>query len=309
MRVLGLDGGGTKTVVAVAVPGGQVIALSQGPGLDPTAGDAWEGRLMALLQPFAPIEAATLGLPYFSEIPAISQRQTMVARSVLGVGAEVVNDVSVAYEGALGGAGGVLLLSGTGSMAWARGPLGVVRSGGWGDVFGDEGSAYWIGREALTLVSRHLDGRQRAPGLAAGILDALGIHGSALIEWTYAQAQPRAAVAALAQRVDALAATDADAGDILVRAAAQLVDLGRAAARASGQDHDMPWSYAGGAFRSAQLLAGVTAGLGSRPLLPRLPPVGGAVLAAARRAGWRVDDDFITTLAGSLADKFLEGKE
>ncbi|MBC7478487.1 MAG: hypothetical protein H7317_10390 [Pseudorhodobacter sp.] len=309
MRVLGLDGGGTKTAVAVAVPSGQVIAVSQGPGLDPTAGDAWEGRLLALLQPFAPVQAAMLGLPYFSEIPAISARQTMVAQSVLGVGATVVNDVSVAYEGALGGAEGVLLLAGTGSMAWARGPMGVVRVGGWGDVFGDEGSAYWIGREALTLVSRHLDGRQQASVLTAGILDALGIAGSALIEWTYSQPQPRAAVAALARRVDDLAATDADAGDILARAAVQLVDLGRAAARASGQGYDVPWSYAGGAFRSAMLLAEVTAGMGSRPLQPRLPPVGGAVLAAARRAGWRVDDGFITTLAASLAEKFREVKE
>lgn len=303
MRVLGLDGGGSKTLVAVASPSGQVIALSEGPGLDPTADHAWEARLMTLLQPFAPVSAAMLGLPCFSEIPAISARQTGVARSVLGMGAEVVNDVAVAYEGALGGAEGVLLLSGTGSMAWARGPMGVVRAGGWGDVFGDEGSAYWIGREALTRVSRHLDGRQPSPVLAAGILDALGIPGSGLIEWTYSHAQPRAAIAALARRVDDLSATEPDAADILSLAAAQLVELARAAARASGQGPDLAWSFAGGAFRSAGLLREVTAGMGARPLSPRLPPVGGAVIAAARRAGWRVDARFITTLAASLAEK------
>ena len=303
MRVLGLDGGGTKTAVAVASRTGQVIAVSQGPGLDPTAGDGWEARMIALLQPFAQVDAAMLGLPYFSEVPAISARQTAIARSVLGLEAEVVNDVAVAYEGALGGAEGVLLLSGTGSMAWARGPAGVVRSGGWGDVFGDEGSAYWIGREALTLVSRHLDGRQSAPGLAAGILDALNIHSGELIAWTYSHTQPRAAVAALSRRVGDLAATDADAANILKRAAAQLVDLARAAARTGGLGHGHAWSHAGGAFGSAHLLAGVTAGMGSPPLPPRLPPVGGAVLAAARRAGWLVDDAFITTLAGSLAEK------
>ncbi len=299
-----MDGGGTKTVVAVAAPSGQVIAMTEGPGLDPTAGDGWEARMMALLQPHAPVDAAMIGLPYFSEVPAISARQTAVAQSVLGPGAEVVNDVALAYEGALGGAEGVLLLSGTGSMAWSRGPLGVVRCGGWGDVFGDEGSAYWIGCQALARVSRHLDGRQNAPGLAAGILEALGIPGSGLIEWTYGQAQPRAAVAALARRVDALAAVDADAAGILGLAAAQLVDLARGAARASGVGPDAGWSFAGGVFRSACLLGEVTAAMGTQPLAPRLPPVGGAVLAAARRAGWRVDDRFITTLAGSLARKF-----
>ena len=40
------------------------------------------------------------------------------------------------------------------------------------------------------------------------------------------------------------------------------------------------------------------------PLTPRLPPVGGAVLAAARRAGWTIDEPFITTLAETLAEKF-----
>ena len=303
MRVLGLDGGGTKTAVAVADGTGRVIAMAEGPGLDPTAGDGWEARLVALVQPFGAVDAALLGLPYFSEVPAISARQTSVARSVLGRGACVVNDVAVAYEGAFGGAEGVLLLSGTGSMAWARGPAGVVRCGGWGDVFGDEGSAFWIGREALSRVSRHLDGRHRAPGLAAGILDALGIPGAELIEWTYSQTQPRAAIAALSRRVDALAGHDADAADILSRAAGHLVELARAAGRVSGQSYGFGWSYAGGCFASTHLRAEVTAGMGSHPQPPRMPPVGGAVLAAARRAGWRVDDAFINTLAASLAEK------
>ena len=304
MRVLGLDGGGTKTAVAVAGPSGRVIAAALGPGLDPTAGDGWEARLIALVQPFAPIQSAMLGLPYFSEVPAISARQTALARSVLGIGAEVVNDVAMAYEGAMGGTEGVLLLSGTGSMAWARGPAGVVRCGGWGDVFGDEGSAFWIGREALTCVSHHLDGRQAAPGLTAGILDALNITGAQLIDWTYNQSQTRAAVAHLSRRVAEMAGHDPDAADILNRAAAQLVDLARTAARISGQAPGYDWSYAGGVFNSAHILAQVTAGLGTQPRAPRLPPVGGAVLAAARRAGWITDENFIATLANSLAEHF-----
>ena len=303
MIVLGLDGGGTKTVVAVAGPTGQVVAMTHGSGLDPTAGLDWEPRMVAMLRPFAPVAAAVLGLPYFSEVPAISARQTAVAQSVLGAGAEVVNDVGVAYEGALGGAEGVLVLAGTGSMAWARGPSGIARCGGWGDVFGDEGSGYWIGREALSRVSRHLDGRQNAPGLATGLLGALGIAGSELIAWTYAQAQPRAAVAGLARHVAGLAAHDPDAGEIMARAAAQLVELAQAAGRNAGLAPGCPWSFAGGVFGSAVVRATVTAAMGSEPVRPRLPPVGGAVIGAARRAGWPVDDGFITTLAASLAEK------
>ncbi len=111
-------------------------------------------RDLAALVDVGPVDAAVLGLPYFSEVPAISARQSAVAVAALGAGACVMNDVAVAFEGALGGDEGVLVLAGTGSMGWARGPAGVVRVGGWGDVFGDEGSAFWIGREALALVSR-----------------------------------------------------------------------------------------------------------------------------------------------------------
>ncbi|MEI6096825.1 MAG: BadF/BadG/BcrA/BcrD ATPase family protein [Alphaproteobacteria bacterium] len=302
MRVLGLDSGGTKTLLAVALPTGQVTEFRQGPGLDPTAGKDWEQDLITLLQPCAPMQAAVLGLAYFSEIPAISARQTAIAQAVLGLGAEVVNDVAVAYEGALGGADGVLVLSGTGSMAWARGPAGVVRCGGWGDVFGDEGSAYWIGRAALALVSRHLDGRQDAEAFAAGMLDAIGIIGAELIAWTYGQTQPRAAVAALARDVVALAEQNQDAAEIVRQAAAHLVEMGRSAARRADLPRGHRWSFAGGVFASDALRGAVTTGMGSPPTPPRLPPVGGAVIAAARRAGWVVDETFIATLAGSLAD-------
>lgn len=305
MRVLGLDGGGTKTILAMALPTGEVIETKNGPGMDPTAGPKWEQHLTNMLRPCPAVEAAVLGLAYFSEIPAISVRQTEIAQLVLGPRAEVVNDVAVAYEGALGGSDGVLVLSGTGSMAWARGPLGIVRSGGWGDVFGDEGSAFWIGRAALSRVSRHLDGRQNAPVFAKGILDALGLTGSDLIEWTYGQSHPRAAVAGLSRHVSALAGHDADAAQILKQAAGQLVELSRTAARTAGLAEGHAWSFAGGSFASPILLAEVTAGMGSDPMLPRLPPVGGAVIAAARRAGWTIDESFLATLAATMAAKIL----
>ena len=155
--VLGLDGGGTKTEIALVARDGQVVRFLAGPGLDPMAGD-WEARLAAMATGLGPVRAAVLGLPYFSEVAEISARQQAVASRLFGTAAQVRNDVDVAFEGALGGQDGVLILAGTGSMAWARGAAGTARAGGFGDAFGDEGSANWIGRIALNLVSRHLDG-------------------------------------------------------------------------------------------------------------------------------------------------------
>ncbi len=298
-RVMGLDSGGTKTVAAVADPSGTVVALAFGAGLDPTEGRDWEERLAAIVTPLAPVDAAVLGLPFHGEMPAVSARQAVVAHALLGRETLVLNDVAVAFEGALAGDQGVLILAGTGSMAWARGRNGSTRSGGWGGTFGDEGSAYWIGREALALVSMHLDGRTSCAAFAEGLLAALGIGPDDLIAWAYADANSRAKIASVARHVSALA-TDPAAQALLTRAAAHLTSLGQAAARTSGATHPLRWSYAGGAFNDACLRQAVTAQMGSAPIPPRLPPVGGAILVAARNAGWPVDAGFIQRLNTAL---------
>ncbi|MGO7755646.1 BadF/BadG/BcrA/BcrD ATPase family protein, partial [Rhizobium ruizarguesonis] len=79
----------------------------------------------------------------------------------------VLNDVDAANLGAFAGEQGILILSGTGSMAWARNSKGQsARTGGWGDLIGDEGSRHWIGQKALNLVSQSLDGSAPATALA-----------------------------------------------------------------------------------------------------------------------------------------------
>src|SRR5438128_1339137 len=66
---------------------------------------------------------------------------------------------------------GIVIVSGTGSIAYGRNANGeAARAGGWGHMIGDEGSGYWIGREALTAVMRAADGRGPATGLSDDIL-------------------------------------------------------------------------------------------------------------------------------------------
>jgi glucosamine kinase len=301
-RVLGLDSGGTKTIAVAADRSGQIVAAASCEGLDPTAGDEWQARLAALISPLGPVVSATLGLPFHGEIGEVTAQQQAAAKALIGDHAQVVNDVAVAFEGALARQDGVLILAGTGSMAWARGPRGTVRIGGWGDAFGDEGSAYWIGREALALVSQHLDGRIACPAFANGILAGLGISGDELIGWAYRPADRRVSFAAIAGLVSALAADgDADACQLLDRAAACLSALGQTAAAASGAQKPLKWSYAGGVFADARLRAALVHQMQSDPVPPRLPPVGGAVLLAAKTAGWAVDERFITALQAGLA--------
>ena len=87
----------------------------------------------------------------------------------------VETDAFVAYVGAIGLGPGVLLIAGTGSIAVARKAGGeMIRVGGWGPFFGDEGSGFWIGREAVRTALRAQDAGE-FPDFVRSVRDALGV--------------------------------------------------------------------------------------------------------------------------------------
>lgn len=305
--VLGLDSGGTKTLLAFADRCGNVVRLVRSGGLDPSSSPDWPLDLADLLaeeDQAGAAEAAVLGLPFHDEVPRFTEQQTRVAEALLPSPVLVQNDVRIAFDGAFAGAGGVLVLAGTGSMAWAsRGGAADrhVRVGGWGDAFGDEGSAYWIGRETLAAVSRDLDGRLCAPDLTKGVLEAIGCTPGGLIDWTYALTNRRSGLAQLAVVASRLAEDGvAAARAVLERGADHLAEQAIAAWRGTGADTPLRWSHAGGVLDSRIVRARIAEKLGCGPVAPRLPPIGGALLRAAQAAGWPAGDRWINRLAVSL---------
>jgi N-acetylglucosamine kinase-like BadF-type ATPase len=287
--------------------------MGRGAGINPMDNPGWRRELEAVVGAVgadrAAIAAAALGLPAYGEVAAVARTQEAAVAVLLGGGkADILNDVDLAQYGAFAGAPGILILSGSGSMAWARDGGGrSYRVGGWGEAIGDEGSAYWIGTRAIALVSQDIDGRVRAPGLTAALFEQLGLDSTApmdsLTAWVAGLVHRRSGVAALAELVAGRAAAgDADAAAILDAAADELARHVTAIARQVPGGADLPWSHAGGTFRSALLLAAVTRRIGRPPLPPRLPPIGGALLHAARRAGWAPDAGWIDRLAAAIAD-------
>ena len=121
--VLGLDGGGSKTILALASRDGSIAALHRGAGLDPHDNPDWRDDLAGMVRAIGPRSAelrrAVLGLSCHTEAKAVSDTQTAWVDSLFAVPSHVLNDVHVAFEGALAGRAGVLALAGTGSMAWA----------------------------------------------------------------------------------------------------------------------------------------------------------------------------------------------
>jgi N-acetylglucosamine kinase len=112
------------------------------------------------------------------------------------------------------------------------------------------------------------------------------------------------AVAGVALLVARLAETgNRDAVGLLRRAARELGDLTLAATRAAGLARGARWSFAGGVLGNPVVRGALGERLGVEPVPPILPPVGGAVLVAARDAGWDTGAEFVATLARSLSER------
>jgi N-acetylglucosamine kinase-like BadF-type ATPase len=301
-------GGGPNTLVALFNRAGRVGRGGQAGATNPLDNSAWRSELEAALGPVLAspgIVSAVAALPGYGEVEAISAVQSEAIAPALGSRPQsILNDVDAAQIGAFMGGPGILILSGTGSMAWARDAQGRShRVGGWGDVVGDEGSGFWIGHRVLGLVSQSLDGRAPPSGLVDAQFDQLDLDranpSDAIESWVSRLAHSRSAIAALAPLATRLAeAGDAAARSIVDAAAEELARHVRAMERKIGAG--AAWSYGGGTFNSTLLLTAVAERIGRPPVPPRLPPIGGALLAAARLADWPTEDSWIESLRASL---------
>ena len=160
------------------------------------------------------------------------------ARSLrpLAPAVRALSDVELAHEAAFSGGPGVLVIAGTGAIAYARDARGrSARAGGLGALLGDEGSAFWIGREAL-----------REPRLKALFPEKLALQ---LVH----DPKPLRAIAALAPRVCALADKHPAARRIILEDAGHLADLAREAAKALALPRPVSVSFHGSVFDDARL--------------------------------------------------------
>src|SRR6185295_3235694 len=117
----------------------------------------------------------------------------------------VVNDALVALEAGAPDRPGVVVIAGTGSIAYGRNERNeAARAGGWGYVLGDEGSGYWIGRAALRAVLRAADQRGPATVLTPMLLEHFNVtQPQLLLHEVYHQQLKPAEIGALAQCVHA----------------------------------------------------------------------------------------------------------
>lgn len=265
--VAGVDGGGSKTRLILADVAGNHIADVTGPGsaMAPGRADQSAGVIGDLVRQ-ALTEAGREGVRPKVMVAGVAgvgrsneQRALTAALEDLELADAIVveGDGEIALADAFGTGPGIILVSGTGSIAYGRGPSRTLdRCGGWGPAFGDEGSGAWIGRKALAIVAAAADGREPATALTGAVLTAAQINEpSELIPWGIA-ATPRQ-LAALAPVVfNAASAGDVRANSLVGLAVEELVLHVRALAiRLFGDDRAaVPVAFAGGLLLKGSLL-------------------------------------------------------
>lgn len=265
--VAGIDAGGSKTRVIVADAAGApaVTVMAAGvamrPGDEEQCAAALAGALGAALAATggagAMVQVLVVGIAGVGREPERVALQGALERSGIAHDVIVETDAAVALADAFGERAGVLLIAGTGSIAYGRGPAGALaRAGGWGPVIGDEGSGTWIARRALSAVSAAADGREPDSALVGAILTAAQANAPEdLIPW--AAAAGRDTLAALAPAVFAAAEHgDGRASAIVDMAAEELLLHVRALARRLFGDEraELEVALAGGVLGRGSLL-------------------------------------------------------
>jgi N-acetylmuramic acid 6-phosphate etherase len=301
--VLGIDAGGTKTVAWLATGEGNRIGQGlAGPGNPRAVGfdRACEQLRLAVdaafadaKQPRTTVAAAVIGMAG-ADRPDDAQRIIDWAAAVsLATQVQVTNDALPVIAAGTPAGWGVALIAGTGSIAVALAPDGrQSRAGGWGYLFGDEGSAYAIALAGLRAAAQSIDGILSPSTLVPKFLDRLRIQKPPeLVSAIYRTEMDRPAIAALADVVLAAAAEgDGLATSLLDRAAQDLANMVIAAAGAL-KLREFPVALTGGLLVHSPVYRDmVVARLREHPVeeIGVVPdPVAGAVKLALRLFGRR----------------------
>jgi N-acetylglucosamine kinase-like BadF-type ATPase len=316
--VLGVDGGGSKTHLAIGDETGAVLgAATGGPsnwemvglrGAADTIGDAVEKALAAGDLRRDQIEAAVFGLAGVDWPSDVERLQSALDGLGLSCPYTILNDSFIALRAGARAPWGVVMIAGTGTVVAGRNRAGeTFRTLGLGRLLGDDGSASDVAEQVIRAVARAYIGRAPATSLSDGLMRLTGAASVEQMLEEYSRGgEPELNAAPLA--LEHAARGDAVAIEIVGWAAAELGGAAATVARRLGMD-DEPYELvmSGGLFRGGgELLETLIAKAVPTALLTRLeaPPVTGAVLMALEQTGGRPSPDVHERVARGLMASF-----
>jgi len=261
--VIGIDAGGTKTVGLLADESGKVLSksISGGANLLVKGELAVEKVLFDVIESLEapePLAALCLGIAGVGQPGADEVIREVLRRLGQRQPTRVVNDALVALVAGAPSGIGIVVVAGTGSIAYGVDPSGhEARAGGWGYLLGDEGSAFWLGHYAVRHAIRAADGRGVATTLYPLICEKLGVsEPRELVKWFYDQELSRNRVADLASLVEKASSDGDEAAETLMdQAAKHLASAARAVTNHLNFPGRHPIVLAGGAFKACPSLA------------------------------------------------------
>jgi len=300
---LGIDGGGTKTTCAVGDEARTLASATAGPSNIVRVGEAQAREsLHSVVRQACAASGITVNQIARTCVggsgaarPELAAIIRSILAGILPTPIDVVGDMETSLEAAFGDGSGVIVIAGTGSIAYGRDPTGVtLRAGGWGFEIGDEGSAHWIGREAVRLVLRASDrdgDRVATSSLAKALCKAWGV--SSLSDLARAaNSVPTPNFAVLFRPV--VASEDDLAKQVLGHAGRELAEMATVVIRRLFSPDDaasVPVATIGGVFRHAAAVRDAfyneLRGLARcAQVMPQVvDPVEGALRLARRGAG------------------------
>lgn len=267
MNVIAVDAGGSKTLFALFdMDATRLCEVTLPPchyaqvGFSRMGDILKEGtdRLMADFELKKEEVYISLGLAGFGKdkdaAKKISDRVSSIFADYGGL--SLNSDAEIALHGALGGKDGILVISGTGSIAFSLNDGKHSRCGGWGYSVGDEGSGYWMGRQVLSSFSKQADGRKEKTEFYNLVLNELGLStDSEIIAYVNnTLGNEREKIAALS-KIAFMAAklNDREALNIFDKAGRELALIINVLVEDFG-DNIVNVSYAGGVFKAGRFI-------------------------------------------------------
>lgn len=242
-NVLGIDGGGTKTVAVLMNQIGQLLGAGDGgpsnyqsAGIETAKHSLESAILQATRNHQEPVKAICLGLAGVGRpedfrvvhhlLEEVIHHTPSVKWSLQPDTVVICSDSAIALTGGVGHSAGIVVIAGTGSMVFGQNSRGITkRAGGWGYLLGDEGGGYNIAIRGLQAALRAYDGRGMPTILVEEFQKELEIHNlDDLVKLVYRSGWQVKEVAALTPIVDRAAAQgDTVANTIIDEAVEELV--------------------------------------------------------------------------------------
>ena len=262
---LGIDGGGSKTSCLIgdetsilgsgSAAGSNLVRVGETQAREALATAIRQACAVAQVVP-SQIQRVCVGLAGAAR-PEIRDRVLQIVSELIPGDVEVVGDMVIVLQAAFSDGPGVIVIAGTGSIAYGRNSEGdTARAGGWGFAISDEGSGHWIGRSFVAAAIRACDeGEDRNPRALESLMKSWRLETREQLV-PAANATPPPDFAALFPMVLSLADSgDPIAREVLIRAGTELAKLaGTVIRRLFPQPHSVPVAMSGGVFGSSALV-------------------------------------------------------